>query len=776
MNSRDRRSLRAGLAFLLLAIGALPGVSQAASTAQDSLGAVSEKVGALEGDVARLSADFTRQRGLIGPEEAKRRFSDAVYAFMVGQYDSSAQQFFALVESKALSDPALLRESEWYLAESLYELENLVIAAQGYQVIVEQGVSHPFFPDAVRRLIEIYSVQNDTDRFNEVYRRYVASGTVAASDLVKYTVAKSFWRQGQNAKAKSLLSELAAGQYFTRARYLQGAILAKEADYPAAIAQFQQVVGVPALTSEDREVLELARLALGRVYYEVGDYAQATTYYESIPPTSKYFDEKLYEQVWTYIKQEKWGAAQDAIDIFLVAFPDHRYAVQLKLVGGHLLMKEDKKEDARKTYEAVVDEFSPVQARIKEIEANREEAGEYFTRLAEARSMDMDFDVLPGYAVEMLLEDQGVSRSIAVRQELARQQADVAYSQAVIEEIESVVMGGSESIGTFSKGRRDLEAVREETLRLQGRLIEAELNQLKERGGAAVAADVAALEDRWQQARDTANQLQASGVSESDAFQTYDAQVREVQALAFRLSEQVSNLQVEATSTRRFLKENEARLSNDDVRMVRATLEQIDSDLLVASQALARLSSPGTRRRILAPLTPDDDAVTESPTAKLRSAYVSIHGQAASLRGRAGGGDSAAVFKQSDDLWARLGEVDRQATTALGNLSVAERREVEALKIRLATEAADLARNSSELGEARKEADLLAADATRRGFDALEQAFSTTVLQADMGVVDVYWLQQTEVSDEIERVRKERSAREAELEARFDIIRQKLQE
>lgn len=776
MKSRDRLGFRAGLAFLLLAAAAPSGVALAAGGAADSLGSVSDKVAVLERDVGRLSADFTRQRGLIGPEEAKRRFSDAVYAFMVGQYDTSAQQFFALVESKALTDQALLRESEWYLAESLFELKNYVIAAQGYQAIVEQGASHPFFPDSVRRLIEIYSLQGDSDRFNEVYRRYVASGTVAASDLVKYTVAKSLWHQGQDAKAKSMLAELTQGQYYTRARYLSGAILAKAGDYPAAIGEFQQVVSVPALTSEDREVLELARLALGRVYYEVGDYLQATTYYESIPPTSKYFDEKLYELVWTFIKQEKWSAAEDAIDIFLVAFPDHRYAVQLKLVGGHLLMKGKRQEEARQTYASVVDEFSPVQARIQEIEANREEAGEYFTRLAEARSMQMDFDVLPAYAVEMLLEDEGVSRSIALRQELGREQSDVAYAQAVIEEIESVVMGGSESIGTFSKGRRDLEAARQESLRLQGRLIEAELSQIKERGGAAVASDVAALEDRWQKARDTANQLQAAGVSESDAYQVYDAQVREVQALAFKLAERVEGLQVEATSTRRFLKENEARLSNEDVRLVRTTLDQLDSDLLVASQALARLSSPGTRRRILAPLTPSEDGVGESPSTKLRSAYASIHSQAANLRSRAGGGDSAAVYRQSDELWARLTEVDKAAATALGNLSVAERREIEALKIRLATEAADLARNSSDLSEVRRSADVLAADATRRGFDALEKAFSSTVLQADMGVVDVYWLQQTEVSDEIERVRIERSSREAEMEARFDIIRQKLQE
>lgn len=766
---------RGGPAALLLSL-LVSGSARAATSPSEDLEGTAQKVGKLESDVSKLAADFTRQRGLIGPEEAKSRYSAALYRFMVGQYDASANGFFALVESGALTDDALRQDSEWYLAESLFELDNYVIAASAYDKIVDQGPRHPFFADAVRREIEVQGILGNTDRFNDLYRRYISSGNVAATDQVKYTVAKGFWRQGQSAQAKSLLSDLGQGPWLTRARYLQGTILAQEGDYAAAVQQFQQILGVPALTAEDREVLELARLALGRVYYEMGDYVQATSYYDLIPPTSKYFADKLYELVWTFIKQQKWSAAQDQIDIFLVAFPDHRYAVQLKLVGGHLAMKQNRYEDAQRTYQAVVDQFSPVQARIKEIEANREEAGEYFTRLAEARALDMGFDVLPEYAVEMLLNDEGVARSLDVRHELDREAADLQYSQAVVEELESVIMGGSESIGTFSKGRHDLESARDEGLRLQGRIIESEIQFLRQKGSSDLVASLDAVERDWREARDSANQMQSDETSAEDAYGVYDAQVREVQSTAFRLAETVASLTVQSTATRRFLKENESRMSADDVRQVRAALERIDADLLTAGQALDRIGSAATRRRILAPMVPGADQDDRSSATQLRSSYRAIQSRLDGLRGRASGGDASSFFGKADDLWDRIGKVDQQAQGVLSNLSIAERREVEQLKIRLATETADLARSASELSEARIGADALAADAARHGFDSLEKAFSDTVLQADMGIVDVYWLQQTLVSEEITRVQTERANRENELEARFETIRQKLQE
>ena len=56
----------------------------------------------------------------------------------------------------------------------------------------------------------------------------------------------------------------------------------------------------------ETEVQELARLALGRVHYEQGNYEDAQRYYQDIRAESAFFTEQLYELVWTYVRQEKW--------------------------------------------------------------------------------------------------------------------------------------------------------------------------------------------------------------------------------------------------------------------------------------------------------------------------------------------------------------------------------------------------------------------------------------------------------------------------------------
>ena len=45
-----------------------------------------------------------------------------------------------------------------------------------------------------------------------------------------------------------------------------------------------------------------------------------------------------------------------------------------------------------------------------------------------------------------------------------------------------------------------------------------------------------------------------------------------------------------------------------------------------------------------------------------------------------------------------------------------------------------------------------------------------------MGIVDVYWSEQLEIADELDRMRKEREQQMAELERRFTLIREKMGE
>ena len=62
------------------------------------------------------------------------------------------------------------------------------------------------------------------------------------------------------------------------------------------------------------------------------------------------------------------------------------------------------------------------------------------------------------------------------------------------------------------------------------------------------------------------------------------------------------------------------------------------------------------------------------------------------------------------------------------------------------------------------------------GFNRLESNISKNILNADSGIVRIYWQRKTEVEDEIVRLQRELKDREKELSSKFDFIESKLSE
>ena len=85
----------------------------------------------------------------------------------------------------------------------------------------------------------------------------------------------------------------------------------------------------------------------------------------------------------------------------------------------------------------------------------------------------------------------------------------------------------------------------------------------------------------------------------------------------------------------------------------------------------------------------------------------------------------------------------------------------------------DLERGVSKVYQ---ETDVLGIDATRSGFEELAQFFNESVMKADMGIVDVYWMRKVEVSKRIGALNKERQELENELKRRFEAIDAKLED
>ena len=81
-----------------------------------------------------------------------------------------------------------------------------------------------------------------------------------------------------------------------------GAQAAASANYKPAIEAFRAVTELPPDTPEHQHVIDLAWMAIGRLFYEMEQYQQAREAYAKVDRDSPEFDTMLYELAWVYVR------------------------------------------------------------------------------------------------------------------------------------------------------------------------------------------------------------------------------------------------------------------------------------------------------------------------------------------------------------------------------------------------------------------------------------------------------------------------------------------
>jgi len=764
--------LRRSLLGLVLTL--VSGTALGADTSEVSR--VAKQVTDSERRMAALDRDFSQRRGLLGAEQAVERYGEAVYDYLAGDYEAAAMSFYTLVNSEALTDQSLDYDCDYYLGSSLQEMGNYHTAMSAYDDIMSAGRSHPFFADAVRSQLEILGLLDDTEGFRKLYKKYILSGQIPATDAVKYSVAKSFYHQAKMDKAKSMFSELGQDSaFYERARYFTGSILAAEGDFEAAIAEFRRVIdGDP---DPYDEVVQLSYLALGRLYYEIEEYTLATDHYQAIPSESNYFADQLYELVWTYIKQEMWDDALRHIEIFLIAFPEHRYTLQMRLTQGHLHMKDGAYERALGTYSSVTREYTPLYKRLGDLESGREDTTTFFSRIVdEVDVFRRDLYTLPPYAVEMMIEDPQMGRAVVISRELRDEGDDFKQTRMMLDEVRSVLGTESPSIGTFGAGRASLTRLRDDSLSAKRVLISSELQSLIDSSPKDQKAELASVALKIDTLAERVELLQGVENERSDRYQIHDDQVQEVQDLAGQVHEVVTDFLAELVAVRRIVEDRGGTLAPSELTKLRDNLNELEAQCQDAADKLEWISSDATRRQVMSNVVRVRNEDTARERTLIANDYDALHASLRPYRSRLLEGDNAGVFSTIDELWERATTVDTRAVQVASLMDSAEGREVALLRERLGQEIATIAALGTRLEDTTARATDLSAQVTVAAFAGLRREIHDTIMEADMGTVDVYWIRKTEVSDEMERLRAARSDRVQELEARFSLIRSKVEE
>jgi len=727
--------------------------------------------------LSQISDTATSRSGFLSAAEAQRRYEDAVFSALMGDNERAALEFHILINSGAAASQTVRTDAEWYLAETLFGLGNYATAEDAYRDIVNQGQQHTFFSGAVRRLLELYGLTGDSDKFYQLYDRYITTRLVAANELINYTVARSLYRQGDWVQAKTLFSECCeGGEYNARAHYFIGTILVLQEDLEAAAHEFSLVSQASVESAETREVVDLANLAYGRVQYELGNYSEATAAYNKVGRDSRYFADQLYELVWTFIKQDDFESAISAVEIFLLAFPEHRYAAQLKVIRGHLHMKQERYENANAAYEKVVTEYSPIRDLVAAVSVSHEQPRLFFERLAQEDALErLDQEGLPPFAAEMLYSRSDVNAVVELRQELDGQRRELDASRDIAEELDAALSAGINSLGAFKNAYETMKWLQVDQTHLMSDLLGLEEEFLIAGTRGSTQREIQTLRQERVLVSDVAADDQRSDMHAVERNAALLEQVRAVQSQAFLVEQVARDLLAQAEATEDYLEAGQHRLDDDAVRSVRKELLQVKDELNEAAQQLGPLQTEAMVRRVMGSRQQQEVAAAPVDEQVLRS-FEDLRRKLGTYRARVAVAGAHDFFSRVDILWADMERMQDRTVQVTQLLGEVEQEEIARITKEFGTEFAALQELERGVSKVYQETDVLGIDATRSGFEELTQFFNESVMKADLGIVDVYWMRKVEVSKRIGALNKERQELEDELKRRFEAIDAKLED
>lgn len=750
--------------------------------------AVRDRVGELEGSADRLRSNVAQRSGLMGAKEAVAKYLSVYGDYEVLAVQTNAVQrridlekvaldAYALLASGALVDPGATQDMEGIFADCVAELGNERFALQLFDAITRRP-DHAKFKEAVRRALELSAKIDDGAAFRRYYNDFVASGRIEATDEVLYTLAKSFYVQGQMTQAKEAFEQVGKdSDWRSRALYFMGVIMLREGNLVAAATYFAEVVDAPVKDAADEatrgvarqqeEVRELARLAIARVELERGNFAAAQQRYEQIAPTSPYNAERMYELIWTLIRQEKWAEALQSIDGFILSYGaerENRYTARLQLLRGYIYL--EKNQDFVRAPQAYEDAAGRYRRDLEDLR-RAPRTPEQLRSLLDGVSGSATVNI-PAYMLDSLRGDAVVVRAGAVRDEVARQDGQITSNEKQAAAISADIGSGAAVLKGFEKIRAELLTTRGGLLGARDRLLDAEARYLRSKVPNPLRADIDALRKASDRLAGELADADSSALAGSDVQAAYAAQVEAVQVQARLLTEAVAAAQQEVDALR---KDSAAKsLPQEVAKVVQEGLAAQETELGKLGAEAPVLGSDFTRARIVA-LAPVPVEAEVRDRSSMLGAYAELRERLRTLRRHATDADSQRYFAEIDALWARVDAAELVTDAADRATATAEARDLAVVRERVARELEAIAAIRGTYGSDSALADGVVLRAVGRGLDALDGRYASVVMDAEKGLTDVYWKQKDAAIADVEMLNPAAVyAEQARARAMFDAM------
>jgi len=692
----------------------------------------------LEERVRVLSAEF-RDTPTADPSLADRRVLDAELLFNLKNYREAATILLDVVDkypnSHAYDDAVFL------LGESLYQDKDFNSARRYFTLASEKQTASAQEQKALERLIEIALHTGDLDNVDAYLARLQNVPLAVLEPSVPYVRGKAAYFRDRLDDALNAFAALPnTNPYYLRARYFVATIWIRKGDLAAGLIGFDSVVRSQPQSDADKETQDLARLALGRLYYERGEFEKARDAYASIPRQSKYFEDAMNELAWTAIKAKDYKSAYRALDLMLLQNPDSPQGPELRLLMGNLHVRVANFALANEVFMQARDQFEPIHLKLRETQQKADADPKYFESLLGKGLEKFDVAVIvPPTAVKWVRADPDVARVLALTEDVGDLQRGLKDARETLARLELAV-GGQLKVGIFpdlgqartssSEVLNQLLSIRQRFVGKMRSLIWDKLTADEKARLDQVGKERAALESELRDLPLTANKLK-------DREQQARAQLEQLDARASEFNVEIQGMDAELVAIEQYFIRSRAdqKIKPEDLNQPVESLRQVIAELREGNERLRNEIAEAAHEATIEAATGDSD---RNAIALLIAVMRRERDVFQGARDRLSSGDQrdfdaiAGILSRADEVQARLAELDKR-------VDAAALKRVAELKGKLNNERGELEAENGSLKRILSESESVGGGLAHAMLSKVTDRFYDLVVQSDVGLVDVAW-------------------------------------
>lgn len=768
--------------LLVAALGAAPvGVAQA-----DSVGKIGNKLVKYEGETKAIVTGIRRPSelgvgGARGRDVATRRTIDAEVNFGVGNYDDAAIVLYDVVE-KYPQHP-VYDEALYYLAESLFMKGDFVASRNFFvKLVKERGTQSKFYQQGLERLVELTLKLNDAENINEWLALLDAVPAAARRSSVPYVRGKYFFYNDKLDEAIGQFQQVQKkSRYYFQARYFLGACHVAKKDLAKAVVEYQKLVREPARSKDEKRIVELSNMALGRIHYERNQPSKAIDRYLEVSRHSDLFPETMFEASWVYVKNKEFDKALRALELLAISDPLSTRLPEVKILEGNLRIRkaqrlsennskqlsDDEYAKAILTFEKLRSIFSKPHVELQRVLGEKRPAQDYLAQVTGRHAETFDIKAtLPEVAAAWLREEPEVKRIVAVEADLGQIEGDIEIANKTIYRLEQALVSGTKT-GIFPslwdkkiravEIQDDLLVVRADLADQLGAMLGGAGGMTAERKG--IQAELASLPD--------------SKVSESERITRARGRAVALDKAAAEAQTVINNTEAQLVAMEKFLQDQgykevkkgdlaelrkEIEKNRQDVEMMKKELDTIKGDIMLARDRAGTGDETSVeRQRLRAALR----AALDAEIAQLLTMSSRLNGDE---RNRAN--QMAALTRKADGIAVQL---DR-ATVKIDGIVEEALVEVNSM---LADEKAKLSAYTQEYANYDGESHVLGGEVLGMAFGVVAKKLYEVLIRSDVGLVDVAWSVKESADGVLRRLTLDQARETRTLDSEFaDVIQE----